>query len=93
MSSLSSRARIPPNATSVTLARLGELGSVSSINLIKLQGSMSTMDEDSEMTALETELSDIRRRRQEVTARYQDRLEYLRAQLKGAELREKLLRK
>lgn len=54
---------------------------------------MSTMDEDSEMTALETELSDIRRRRQEVTARYQDRLEYLRAQLKGAELREKLLRK
>ena len=45
------------------------------------------------MSALESELFDIRRRRQEVTARYQDRLEYLRAQLKGAELREKLLRK
>lgn len=54
---------------------------------------MSTMDEDPETSALESELFDIRRRRQEVTARYQDRLEYLRAQLKGAELREKLLRK
>lgn len=95
MSSLSSRARVPPSSTPSALAhiRLGELGSVSSVNLVRLQGSMSTMDEDSEMTALEAELFDIRRRRQEVTARYQDRLEYLRAQLKGAELREKLLRK
>ncbi|KAF8440910.1 hypothetical protein L210DRAFT_3447882 [Boletus edulis BED1] len=95
MSSLSSRARVPPSSTPPTLthARLGELGSVSSVNLVRLPGSMSTMDEDLEMTGLEVELFDIRRRRQEVTARYQDRLEYLRAQLKGAELREKLLRK
>lgn len=74
-------------------ARLGELGSVSSVNLVRLQGSVSMMDEGPEMHALEAELFDIRRRRQEVTARYQDRVEYLRAQLKGAELREKLLRK
>ncbi|KAH0832208.1 hypothetical protein J3R83DRAFT_13128 [Lanmaoa asiatica] len=94
MSSLSSRARVVPCSTPPALAhvRLGELGSVSSVNLVRLQGSMLTMDEDTEMTALETELFDIRRRRQEVTTRYQDRLEYLRAQLKGAELREKLLR-
>jgi len=95
MSSLSSRARVPPCSTPPALVhgRLGELGSVSSVNLVRLQGSMLTMDEDPETTVLEAELFDIRRRRQEVTARYQDRLEYLRAQLKGAELREKLLRK
>lgn len=95
MSSLSSRARVPPSSTPALVhTRLGELGSVSSVNLVKFQsGPTSAMDEDPEMSALESELFDIRRRRQEVTARYQDRLEYLRAQLKGAELREKLLRK
>ncbi|KAF9219237.1 hypothetical protein BS17DRAFT_741041 [Gyrodon lividus] len=97
MSSLSSRARVPPSTSSpaLTHARLRELGSVSSVNLVKLHGPMSaiSVDEDAEIAALEAELFDIRRRRQEVTARYQDRLEYLRAQLKGAELREKLLRK
>ncbi|KAG8214762.1 hypothetical protein J3R82DRAFT_9852 [Butyriboletus roseoflavus] len=95
MSSLSSHTRIVSPSTPPALAhlRLGELGSVSSVNLVRLQSSISTMDEDPEMNALEAELFDIRRRRQEVTARYQDRLEYLRAQLKGAELREKLLRK
>jgi hypothetical protein len=50
-------------------------------------------DDDASISALESELSDIRRRRGEVTARYQARLEYLRAQLRGAELREKLIRK
>jgi len=50
-------------------------------------------DDDASISALESELSDIRRRRGEVTARYQGRLEYLRAQLRGAELREKLTRK
>ncbi|KAI0917001.1 hypothetical protein AcW2_007250 [Taiwanofungus camphoratus] len=49
--------------------------------------------EDEEILAMETELADIRRRRVEVTARYEARLEYLRARLKGAELREKILRK
>ncbi|KAH9841498.1 uncharacterized protein C8Q71DRAFT_884495 [Rhodofomes roseus] len=49
--------------------------------------------EDEEIRAMEMELTDIRRRRAEVTARYEGRLEYLRARLKGAELREKVMRK
>lgn len=49
--------------------------------------------EDEDIKAMEAELADIRRRRAEVTARYEARLEYLRARLKGAELREKILRK
>lgn len=39
------------------------------------------------------EMAEIRKRREEVTARYEARLEYLRARLKGAELREKLMKK
>ena len=38
------------------------------------------------------EMEDIRRRREEVSIRYEARLEYLRAKLKGAQLHEKLLR-
>ena len=49
--------------------------------------------EDEDIKAMEAELADIRRRRVEVTARYEARLEYLRARLKGAELREKVMRK
>ncbi|KAL1950167.1 hypothetical protein VTO73DRAFT_5290 [Trametes versicolor] len=49
--------------------------------------------DDDELVSMEAELADIRRRRGEVTARYESRLEYLRARLKGAELREKVLRK
>ncbi|KZT11977.1 uncharacterized protein LAESUDRAFT_719929 [Laetiporus sulphureus 93-53] len=49
--------------------------------------------EDEEIRAMEVELGDIRRRKAEVTARYEARLEYLRARLKGAELREKVMRK
>ena len=41
----------------------------------------------------ESEITDIRRRREELVARYTARLEFLRAKLKGAELHEKLLRK
>ena len=41
----------------------------------------------------DSEISDIRRRREELVARYTARLEFLRAKLKGAELHEKLLRK
>ncbi|KAI0335816.1 hypothetical protein GY45DRAFT_705054 [Cubamyces sp. BRFM 1775] len=49
--------------------------------------------DEEEFQSMEAELADIRRRRAEVTARYESRLEYLRARLKGAELREKILRK
>ncbi|OSX59777.1 hypothetical protein POSPLADRAFT_1040776 [Postia placenta MAD-698-R-SB12] len=51
------------------------------------------MNEDDDIRAIEAELVDIRTRRAEVTARYEARLEYLRARLKGAELREKVMRK
>ena len=49
--------------------------------------------DDEDIVALEAEMADIRKRRAEVTARYEARLEYLRARLKGAELREKLLKR
>ena len=42
---------------------------------------------------LESEMDDIRRRREEVSRRYDARLEYLRAKLKGAQLHERLMRK
>jgi len=41
----------------------------------------------------EEEMEEILRRREEVMMRYEARLEYLRARLKGAQLHEKLLRK
>jgi hypothetical protein len=49
--------------------------------------------QDDDIAALESEMADIRRRRAEVTARYEARIEYLRARLKGAELREKLMKR
>jgi len=49
--------------------------------------------DDEDILALEAEMADIRKRRAEVTARYEARIEYLRARLKGAELREKLLKR
>jgi predicted DNA-binding protein YlxM (UPF0122 family) len=39
-----------------------------------------------------SEVADIRRRREEVMARYEARLEFLQAKLKGAQLHEKLIR-
>jgi len=39
------------------------------------------------------ELVDVRKRREELVARYHARLEFLRAKLKGAELHERLLRR
>lgn len=46
-----------------------------------------------EKEGVEAELEDIRRRREEVNHRYQARLEYLQAKLKGAQLHEKLMRR
>lgn len=56
-------------------------------------GSVRRLGGDEDIVVLETEMADIRRRRTEVTARYEARLEYLRARLKGAELREKLMKR
>lgn len=44
-------------------------------------------------STMHSEVNDIRRRRVEVTDRYQQRLDYLKARLKGAEIHERLLRK
>ncbi len=49
--------------------------------------------DEGDMIALESEMAEIRRRRVEVMGRYDERLGYLRAKLKGAELHEKLLRR
>ncbi|KAI0086591.1 hypothetical protein BDY19DRAFT_960672 [Irpex rosettiformis] len=55
--------------------------------------SVKNLRDDDDILALEAEMADIRKRRVEVTARYEARLEYLEARLKGAELREKLLKR
>lgn len=79
--------------------------SSSNVSLVRSTGHlpMNTVPEDDKAPAtdtmrmepeeLETEMEDIRRRREEVSERYEARLEYLRAKLKGAQLHEKLLRK
>jgi hypothetical protein len=54
----------------------------------QLEHSMAAEDKD-----IPPEVADIRRRSREVAARYEARLEYLRAKLKGAQLHEKLMRK
>ena len=51
------------------------------------------MEDDEDALALDKEVGDIRRRREEVMSRYEVRLEYLRAKLRGAEIHERLLRK
>jgi hypothetical protein len=53
----------------------------------------STMRIQEDEARLEDEMDEIRRRREEVSGRYEARLEYLRAKLKGAQLHEKLLKK
>ncbi|KAF8967075.1 hypothetical protein BDZ97DRAFT_1805029 [Flammula alnicola] len=77
----------------------------SNISLAKSTGHlpMNTVPEDENISLsgtvrldseeIETEMEDIRRRREEVSQRYEARLEYLRAKLKGAQLHEKLMRK
>jgi len=78
---------------------------LSSTNLLRSTGHlpMDTVMEDEkvlmsttvrlEAEDIENEIEDIRRRREEVSLRYEGRLEYLRAKLKGAQLHEKLMRK
>ena len=78
---------------------------LSNISLLRSTGHlpMDTVLEDEKVSVPETvrldaeeienEMEDIRRRREEVSLRYEARLEYLRAKLKGAQLHEKLMRK
>lgn len=53
----------------------------------------SDKEKDEMEEEMEREMEDIRRRREEVSMRYEARLEYLRAKLKGAQLHEKLMKK
>ncbi|KAK0201977.1 hypothetical protein DFS33DRAFT_1036925 [Desarmillaria ectypa] len=55
--------------------------------------SASGRSDKKEADEMEDEMEDIRRRREEVNLRYEARLEYLRAKLKGAQLHEKLIKK
>jgi len=51
------------------------------------------VNQDPALQALENDMADIRRRREEVIARYEARLDLLRVKLKGAEMHEKLLKR
>jgi len=98
---------VPPVPHSL-LGRLGP-GSSSSISLSRgLHSSLPTVEErgptplnglfhkanqDPALQALENDMADIRRRREEVVARYEARLAFLRVKLKGAEMHEKLLKR
>lgn len=75
---------------------------LSNISLLRSTGHlpMDTVLEDEKVSTVKLEaedienaIEDIRRRREDVSLRYEARLEYLRAKLKGAQLHEKLMRK
>ncbi|KJA17485.1 hypothetical protein HYPSUDRAFT_146447 [Hypholoma sublateritium FD-334 SS-4] len=99
----------PVPALPAAIAQIQHLksASVSNISLARSTGHapMNTVPEDELVSAsgtikslrvneeLESEMDDIRRRREEVSRRYDARLEYLRAKLKGAQLHERLMRK
>ncbi|KAF9267570.1 hypothetical protein L218DRAFT_696029 [Marasmius fiardii PR-910] len=94
--------RVPP--VPLLPSYLGNFGhgSNSSINLTRSTGHlpMSSLPEDGvgvpmeeDDMEFEAEMEDIRKKREEVSQRYEARLEYLRAKLKGAQLHEKLMKK
>lgn len=79
------------NNSSVSLARSTGYAPMDVVPEDKLTSGTTLLRE--EEVHFETEMEDIQRRRAEVSVRYEARLEYLRAKLKGAQLHEKLLRK
>jgi len=92
-----------PGPTSPPVASIGQLnvGSTSSLNLTRSTGHLPMpavaevkphLEVNEEEREFEHEMEDIRRRREEVSGRYEARLDYLRAKLKGAQLHEKLLK-
>ena len=102
LSSMSSRGRSVSGSNhalpSTSLNSLGKFGtstgSTSSVNNAGFT-TLETVEEGSDpaLATLEGEMADIRRRRTEVVARYEAKLELLRAKLKGAEMHEKLLKR
>ena len=97
MSSMSSQRTSFNSARMLAVTPSSSLSrSTSHLALPKHKGNMGSASTDNiclEDGDDESEVSDIRRRREELVARYTARLEFLRAKLKGAELHEKLLRK
>lgn len=84
-----------PSGSSHSLGRYGtSTGSTPSVNNVA-SSTLETVNEASDpaFATLESEMADIRRRRAEVVARYEAKLELLRAKLKGAEMHEKLLKR
>lgn len=91
---------IPPVPALPSSLGLFNVGNNSSISLARSHIPLSSLAEDdgaenegNAATDEQNETADIRKRREEVGARYDARLEYLQAKLKGAELHEKLMRK
>jgi hypothetical protein len=96
---------VPPLSASSIFGQV-DIDSSSSMNPLRTPGHLTlnpsvdhdkmldmAMEDDEDALALDKEVGDIRRRREEVMSRYEVRLEYLRAKLRGAEIHERLLRK
>ncbi|KIK54599.1 hypothetical protein GYMLUDRAFT_76938 [Collybiopsis luxurians FD-317 M1] len=91
---------VPVPALPSNLGHLGRnaSGSNSSLNLTRSTGHlpMLSVPEDEVQVGdneVDEEMEELRRRRDEVSRRYEERIEYLRAKLKGAQLHEKLMKK
>jgi len=77
------------NVSTVSLGRsVNQMNTVPEDEQSLVSANTARLDEDEDQ-----DMEDIRRRREEVRQRYDARLEYLRARLKGAQLHEKLMRK
>ncbi|KAJ7164563.1 hypothetical protein C8R43DRAFT_233208 [Mycena crocata] len=89
---------VPPLPLGMSLGAMGSTPSLTRstghlpMGVVHEDEAVLTVDLDEERE-FGQEMEELRRRREEVAARYETRLDYLRAKLKGAELREKLLSK
>ncbi|KAJ3767632.1 hypothetical protein FB446DRAFT_707654 [Lentinula raphanica] len=95
---------VPPLPSSLIGLSPVALASGSSLNLARSTGHlpMSSVPEDENVDhvglgpgseEMDEEIRAIRKKKQDVSRRYEERLEYLRAKLKGAQLHEKLMKK
>ncbi|KAJ7644248.1 hypothetical protein FB45DRAFT_292102 [Roridomyces roridus] len=88
---------VPPLPLGMSLGQMGSTPSLSRstghlMGVVHENEVVMTVDLDDERE-FGLEMEDLRRRREEVAARYQARIDYLRAKLKSAELHEKLMSK
>ncbi|KAJ7212276.1 hypothetical protein GGX14DRAFT_448496 [Mycena pura] len=92
---------VPPVPSLPLGMSLSQMGSTQSLSRSTGHLPMSVLHENEPVLTVDLdderefgkEMEELRRRREEVAARYEARLDYLRAKLKGAELHEKLLSK